>query len=231
MFDPPGGEYAEGTEVTLTANPNTGYIFKEWSGDITGSENPVTITMDSDKNVSAEFENPNALTLAITSENGTVQATPAQESYRRGASVILVATPDDGYKFVGWEGDLSGSSNPVGFVMDGSKNITAVFSEIANSSDLFAEQKSQIEIYPNPFSTETTISYQLSHPSPVRISIHNLQGQKISVLFDGRQAAGVHQVNWDGKQTDGKPLPPGMYICRFKTSSGVIQTVKMILTK
>ncbi|MEX2428076.1 MAG: malectin domain-containing carbohydrate-binding protein, partial [Bacteroidales bacterium] len=117
-LDPPGGEYSEGTVVTLTADPASGFIFKEWSSDITGSENPVTIIINSAKTVSAEFENPNALLLTINSENGTVQVTPAQNSYFRGATVILVATPDEGYKFIGWEGDLSGSNNPLGFVMD-----------------------------------------------------------------------------------------------------------------
>ncbi|AUC14555.1 hypothetical protein BTO06_05070 [Tenacibaculum sp. SZ-18] len=48
-------EFNAGTEVTLLAIPNTGYIFDSWSGDITGATNPVNITMDADKTVTANF--------------------------------------------------------------------------------------------------------------------------------------------------------------------------------
>jgi uncharacterized repeat protein (TIGR02543 family) len=47
--------YDEGTEVTITATPNSGYIFVGWSGDVTSTTNPITITMDSDKSITANF--------------------------------------------------------------------------------------------------------------------------------------------------------------------------------
>jgi uncharacterized repeat protein (TIGR02543 family) len=60
--------------VTLTATPDTGYVFSGWSGDLTGSVNPATITMSSNRVVTATFtfvpgacvpftENFNSLTL------------------------------------------------------------------------------------------------------------------------------------------------------------------------
>ncbi|MGH7492996.1 MAG: InlB B-repeat-containing protein [bacterium] len=55
MLNPPGGVYAAGTMVTLTANPASGFQFSGWSGDLSGSTNPATITMDADKNVTATF--------------------------------------------------------------------------------------------------------------------------------------------------------------------------------
>ena len=51
----PTGGYLEGSEVKLTANPTAGYAFSCWTGDISGNTNPVTITMDSDKNLTANF--------------------------------------------------------------------------------------------------------------------------------------------------------------------------------
>jgi uncharacterized repeat protein (TIGR02543 family) len=50
-----GTQYTAGTNVTLTANSNPGYIFSNWSGDASGSTNPKTVTMDGDKNVTANF--------------------------------------------------------------------------------------------------------------------------------------------------------------------------------
>ena len=51
-----GGKYTSGTQVQLTANPASGYSFAYWSGDASGSANPTTITMNSDKSVIAHFK-------------------------------------------------------------------------------------------------------------------------------------------------------------------------------
>ncbi len=52
--DPSGG-YAPGTMVELTATPSAGYMFDSWSGDALGSDNPITIVMDADKTITANF--------------------------------------------------------------------------------------------------------------------------------------------------------------------------------
>lgn len=234
LLDPPGGEYSEGTVVTLTANPNAGYIFKEWSGDITGSENPVTITMDADKNVIAEFENPNALTLTINSENGTVQVTPAMETYRQGTTVILVATPNEGYEFAEWQGDLTGSDNPVALVIDTDKNIMAVFNEIPSWIASFANNPAQtilMQNYPNPFSTETTIQYQLSKPSDVKITVYNMMGQQVALLVDEYQVAGTHSVKWVAKGDTEIYLHNGLYIYRLETGNNTVLIKKASLIR
>jgi len=47
--------YDTGTQVTVTATANTGYQFSSWSGDASGTTNPITITMDGDKSITANF--------------------------------------------------------------------------------------------------------------------------------------------------------------------------------
>jgi hypothetical protein len=54
-LNPPGGTYPTGTVVTVTANPNLGYAFANWSGDIIGSVNPTNLTMNGNKSVTANF--------------------------------------------------------------------------------------------------------------------------------------------------------------------------------
>ena len=44
--------------MQLTANPASGYNFSQWSGDASGSTNPITVTMDGDKSVTADFIAP-----------------------------------------------------------------------------------------------------------------------------------------------------------------------------
>jgi uncharacterized repeat protein (TIGR02543 family) len=50
-----GGFYAPGTAVSLTASPASGYVFSNWSGDASGTVNPVSITMSGNKSVTANF--------------------------------------------------------------------------------------------------------------------------------------------------------------------------------
>src|SRR5262245_420766 len=52
-LSPPGGSYSSGTTVTLTAVPLAGYTFTGWSGALTGTANPTTLLMNSNKSVSA----------------------------------------------------------------------------------------------------------------------------------------------------------------------------------
>ena len=53
---PPGGEYDSGVQVTLTASPASGYTFDHWSGSVSGTTSTITITMDSDRSLTAHFE-------------------------------------------------------------------------------------------------------------------------------------------------------------------------------
>ncbi|MFK7749906.1 MAG: LamG-like jellyroll fold domain-containing protein, partial [Kordia sp.] len=53
--NPVNGTYDNGTVVTVTITPNTGFMFDSWSGDATGNANPLTITMDGDKLITANY--------------------------------------------------------------------------------------------------------------------------------------------------------------------------------
>jgi hypothetical protein len=62
--------YTAGSVVTLTATPGTGYAFKSWSGALTGMANPVVVTLDADRSVTANFER--IATLPPTSAESTL---------------------------------------------------------------------------------------------------------------------------------------------------------------
>ncbi len=119
--------YDEGTLVDLTATPGVGYQFAGWSGDASGTANPLTVTMDANKSITATFTII-TYTLDVTVVgNGTVAKVPEQASYGVGELVELTATPAVGYEFVGWSGDASGTTNPLTVTMDANKSITATF--------------------------------------------------------------------------------------------------------
>ncbi len=132
-LNPAGGAYDENTIVTLTATPDPGWQFDGWSGDLNGITNPVTLTMDANKSVTATFSQvpANQFTLtAVTAGQGSVTLNPAGGAYDAGTVVTLEATPTAGWQFDGWSGDLSGTTNPATLTMDANKTVTATFSEI-----------------------------------------------------------------------------------------------------
>ncbi len=53
--NPPLGQLACGTNVTLTANPGLGATFSNWSGAVTGTEPTVSFLINGPKQVTATF--------------------------------------------------------------------------------------------------------------------------------------------------------------------------------
>jgi len=120
--------YNSGANVVLTATPLAGYTFSSWSGDATGITNPLTVNMNTSKNITANFTlNSSNFTLNVTANNGSVTRNPDQLTYPTGTNVILTPIPNSGYIFDSWSGDASGSLSPVTINMNGNKNVTANF--------------------------------------------------------------------------------------------------------
>ncbi len=91
--------------------------------------------------------------------------------------------------------------------------------------------------YPNPFNPSTTIGYALPEASEVALEVYNVQGQRIRELVGGRQPAGWHAVVWDGRNSNGKPVPSGVYVVRMTahpvsgTGNTFVASRKVVLMK
>jgi len=79
--------------------------------------------------------------------------------------------------------------------------------------------------YPNPFNPSTTISYNLSNSTNVKIEIYNTVGQRISELVNFDQQAGFHKISFDASG-----LPSGIYIYKISTPY-YSESKKMMLIK
>jgi pectate lyase len=129
---PSGSSFSSGTVVTLTAAPAAGYNFTGWSGAVTGTTNPVTVTMDANKTVTANYtqQQPTQYTLTVsTTGSGTVSLNPAGGTYNAGTVVTLTASPSAGYVFSSWSGAATGTTNPVTVTMSSNKSVTAAFTQ------------------------------------------------------------------------------------------------------
>ncbi len=134
----------EGTTVILTASADLGSEFVGWTGDCSGLGNCI-VTMDSAKNVFAKFDKK-----ALTKHNlevkivgfGAVKSLPegiecptdCNQEYSEGSSVTLTASPDDGFRFIGWDNACSGTSETCTLTMTESKLAIARFEVVRKLS-------------------------------------------------------------------------------------------------
>jgi uncharacterized repeat protein (TIGR02543 family)/uncharacterized delta-60 repeat protein len=65
---------------------------------------------------------------------GTTAPSPDTYEYYEDIEVQIEAIPNDNYRFSGWTGDASGTTNPITITMQGDKSVTANFSQIPNDS-------------------------------------------------------------------------------------------------
>ncbi len=86
------GDYPENRNVRLEATGSLGYEFSNWSGDLSGSTNPVVITMDADKNITANFISVPTYTLTANAANGSIALDPAGGTYNEGTVVTLTVS-------------------------------------------------------------------------------------------------------------------------------------------
>ena len=77
--------------------------------------------------------------------------------------------------------------------------------------------------FPNPFNPGTTIRYQLSAVSMVKLSVFDVLGREIAVIVNEQKSAGRHTVTWNAGNR-----PSGVYLLRLQTG-GFVQTRKMVL--
>jgi FtsP/CotA-like multicopper oxidase with cupredoxin domain len=145
--NPDQATYHEGDVVQLTATPTVGWTFANWTGDLTSSVNPASITIHGNASVTANYTQYE-YSLTITSAHGTVAQNPNQATYHEGDVVQLTSTPAAGWSFANWSGGLTGTANPGSVTIHGNTSITANYAvdnqaptEIAISNSIVAENQ------------------------------------------------------------------------------------------
>jgi uncharacterized repeat protein (TIGR02543 family) len=127
--DPEKTNYECEDLVTLTADADPGWTFTGWSGDVTSTENPLTLEMTGDTSVTATFTEDEYTLTVNKVGNGTVDVDPEKTVYKYRDEVTLTADADLGWTFAGWSGDATGMENPLTFEMTDDTSITATFTE------------------------------------------------------------------------------------------------------
>ena len=83
---------------------------------------------------------------------------------------------------------------------------------------------------PNPFNPSTTIKYMLAGEQPIytRLEVFNSLGQKVRILVDATQRAGIYSVTWDGLDDQGQEVSSGVYLYRI-VAGDFVKIQRMLL--
>lgn len=325
-------EVLEGTVLTMTAVPEQGYEFLEWTGDKTGNKNPDTLLINCEKDVRAIFKktggsvfkiNPAEDTyvrggLMYSGKNFNPDTTlrvyeGASDSYRcrsflkfnlkgikgnilsailkmkvkpgglpNGAPVMANAyyvssdtwsegilkwtgatqtgTELDSYLIINQTGytyswdvtdkvnQEAASDSLITFMIKDNESTNRIIDfysrETSGSPELLvvtdqtsgvSENGKQVpdkysleQNYPNPFNPATEIKYSLAKPGNVKLTVFDIMGREVAVLFDGFRPAGFYSQSWQAKDKTGHKLSSGIYICSME-SAGISKSIKMML--
>jgi len=77
-----------------------------------------------------------------------------------------------------------------------------------------------LSIFPNPFSTSTTISYSLTEKSDVQISLFDMAGKELGIIIHGSAAPGTYQTEINAEKYH---LSPGMYLLKLMINGQVME--------
>ena len=157
--NPPGPAYSEGEIVTLTAQPDAGWLFDRWEGSASGSNPTTTVAVDGNEAVTAYFA-PEYYTLTKSAVDesgnsaagaGSINAAPpaSQNGYIYGEQVTLQAIPATGWEFVRWEGDASGSNAATSIQIQGNATVRAVFARQSVTLSTNTQGEGRVTLSPN----------------------------------------------------------------------------------
>jgi len=127
----------------VTAVPNTGYHFVDWTGDVVSSDNPLIVTnVTEDKTTTANFEINEYDVTFIEGADGTITGDKNQVIEYGSDCTTVEAVPDNGFLFDGWTGDVVSSDNPLTVTnVINDLNITANF--VSADINIFTFNNSQ----------------------------------------------------------------------------------------
>jgi len=177
-------EYTLDQVVTITATPASGYEFVSWNGSVFDPNSATTtVTMDANKTVTANFVRIQYdLTMQVNESSwGTTTPAVGVHTYNSGDAVSVIASPNSGYEFVNWTGDVADANNASTTVtMNSNKTVTANF------------QRIEYQLTINASTGGST--------SPAVGSYTYYSGDVVSL--EATADPGYHFVNWTGDVAD-----------------------------
>ena len=144
-------DYPHGTVVELTAEPAEGWNFSHWVGSENSEENPISIEVDSEREITAIFER-NYYNVSFSVEgDGEIELElksgeyKNDDSYVHGSIIELKALPSNGWNFESWDGDVESEENPLEVEILGNLDVRVIFARNEYSLSIEIAGEGEIE--------------------------------------------------------------------------------------
>ena len=130
------GSFPAGTSATVTATPNSGYTFTNWTegATVVSTSSSYTFTLSGNRTLTANFAVAvTQYTVSLSSNPGAGGTTSGGGTFDSGTNVTVTATPNSGYTFTNWtEGaTVVSTSSSYTFTLSGNRTLVANFTVIA----------------------------------------------------------------------------------------------------
>lgn len=84
--------------------------------------------------------------------------------------------------------------------------------------------------YPNPFNPSTTLSFDLPEATEITLVVYDIMGREVTRLVERPMEAGYHSLVWNGRDSQSREVPTGLYIARM-LAPGYTHSIKLVLLK
>ncbi|MBO5957184.1 MAG: Omp28-related outer membrane protein [Bacteroidales bacterium] len=203
------GAYELNETVVLKASANEGYEFINWTenGTVVSEEKEYSFTITGDKNIVANFK-PLDYKVTVTIAPDNAGFISGAGDYVYGDVVTLIATANDGFKFISWmeNGEVVSTSAQYSFTITRDVDLVANFESYEDIEELM----SSIRFYPNPVADKL---YVVAEVEIDEIGVYDIYGR--------RQVTETLSHQGD-LSIDVSNLKSGIYIVIIKTSSGIV---------
>jgi|GEM_PF-2671023 len=150
---------------------------------------------------------------------------------------------DCGAEWGAWRTTVSGTSDPGAEIVDWSESHTGetsgygylvhvpdgTLTDVADREDRGAALALGPG-YPTPFSRTVALEVRLPEETGVVVAVYDIRGRREAVLAERVMGPGEHTLTWDGRGENGRPLPPGLYLCRMQAGDSV-RWQKLVLVR
>lgn len=213
------GTFAAGTQLTVSANANTGWVFKHWTENsyVVSSNAFYTFTLNSNRSLTAVFlQQFNIMAAASPAEYGY---TAGQGLYPEGESIVLNAYANSGFIFEKWtENGVQISTDPqIDLVVTGTREFIAHFKMPVDVAHL---KKGKISVFPNPANDYITL---ISHEKIELAELISITGAVIWQQRDLKSPGGT--------RIDLSLCPAGLYFLRLTSGQYPQQVIKLTVLK
>ena len=187
------GEYLENSTVALKATPAEHYEFTGWTGDVNSTENPLTVTVNSNMTITANFaKKQHTLTVLTNDENKGIVS--GAGTYDYGTVVTIEAIAQPGYKLLYWSDRSSELSRTI--TMNKNEALSAYFVKEYAVEPTFTIEK----VWENAQVPAATGDGYQAVGWDQKIYMQNKTAGKIQVFSNGTDAIVDYATSGTGQQ-------------------------------